>query len=258
MKNLKTDLEIKGYCKLDQKIDLSFVEKINKNLPKIFKKHELIRRENKNPIKSNGIAINALVGSDVLLECLQMLINNGVVDWIEENYFNTHCILNSFSALSNIPGENKVFHRNVHRDIRGFSYPSPLLLNMLIMLDDFTEENGATLLLPKSHKENKKPSDLYFNNNAVKTIGKAGDILIWNSNLYHASGVNETNKIRRALPITFSLPYYKQLLDYPRAIGYDKSKEFNNKMSALLGYDARVPDKIENWYAPLDKLLYKN
>jgi ectoine hydroxylase-related dioxygenase (phytanoyl-CoA dioxygenase family) len=145
----------------------------------------------------------------------------------------------------------------VHRDIRGFSYPSPLLLNMLIMLDDFTEENGATLLLPNSHKQNKKPSNNYFDNNSISVLGKAGDIIVWNSNLYHSSGNNKTNKIRRALPITFSLPYYKQLLDYPRAIGYDKYETFNASMAQLLGYDARVADKVENWYAPVDKLLYK-
>ena len=254
---MKSNLKIKGYCKLESKIDLNFVNSINDVLPEIFDKHEKIRKHNNNPITSNGVAINALVGNKILFDCLQLLIDMKIIDWIEENYFETSCILNSFSALSNIPGENKVFHRNVHRDIRGFSYPSPLLLNMLIMLDDFTEDNGATLLLPNSHTKNEKPSNIYFDNNAKSVLGKAGDIIVWNSNLYHSSGNNKTNKIRRALPITFSLPYYKQLLDYPRAIGYDKSNVFNDKMRKLLGYDARVADKVENWYAPIDKLLYK-
>jgi ectoine hydroxylase-related dioxygenase (phytanoyl-CoA dioxygenase family) len=254
---MKSDLKVKGYSKLKSKVDLNFINSINEVLPKIFYKHEKIRKKNNNPITSNGIAINALVDNKILFDCLQLLIDMKIIDWIEENYFETNCILNSFSVLSNIPGENKVFHRNVHRDIRGFSYPSPLLLNMLIMLDDFTEENGATLLLPNSHKQNKKPSNNYFDNNSISVLGKAGDIIVWNSNLYHSSGNNKTNKIRRALPITFSLPYYKQLLDYPRAIGYDKYETFNASMAQLLGYDARVADKVENWYAPVDKLLYK-
>ena len=126
------------------------------------------------------------------------------------------------------------------------------------MLDDFPIENGATLLLPKSHLKSTPPTDEFFKENAVKATGKAGTIIIWNSNLFHASGFNSTDMVRRALPITFSLPFYKQLLDYPRAIGYDLYNSFNPEMKRLLGYDSRVPSSISEWYAPVEQLLYKN
>ena len=202
--------------------------------------------------------MNALVGNEILFDFLQNLIDLKIIDWIENNYFKQKCILNSFTALSNIPGEDKVFHKKVHRDIRGFSSDVPIMLNMLIMLDDFTPENGATLLLPGSHLKDEAPTDKHFLNNAIQATGRAGDILIWNSNLYHASGSNKTKEVRRGLPITFSLPYYKQLLDYPRAIGYDKYDSFNGAIRRLIGFDARVPETVSEWYSPVDKLLYKS
>ena len=189
---------------------------------------------------------------------MQHLIDLKIIQWIEEEYFQNRCILNSFTALSNVPDEEKVFHKKVHRDIRGFSRDLPLMLNMLVMLDDFTIENGATLLLPKSHLKNETPSNEYFLKNAIHANGKAGDIIVWNSNLFHASGTNLTKNVRRGLPITFSLPYYKQLLDYPRAIGYDRYDGFNEEFRRLLGYDARVPSSISEWYSPMDKLMYKS
>ncbi len=254
---MKEELEKTGFCKFEKLISTEIVEKINYALPEIFKEHEALRRTNGNPISSSGLAMNALVGNEVLFDFLQNLIDLKITDWIEKNYFKGKCILNSFTALSNIPGEDKVFHKKVHRDIRGYSSSVPIMLNMLVMLDDFTEENGATLLLPGSHLKEEAPSDKEFKNKAIQATGVAGDVIIWNSNLFHASGTNNTDKVRRALPITFSLPYYKQLLDYPRAIGYNKHDEFNVDMRSLLGYDARVPGSISEWYSPADKLLYK-
>lgn len=255
---MKELLEKEGYCKFENAVSKEWVNKINNSLPHIFDEHEKLRRNNNNPISSNGLAMNALVGNQVLFDFLQHLIDEKIIDWIEENYFNGKCILNSFTALSNIPGEDKVFHKKVHRDIRGFSSDVPIMLNMLVMLDDFTPENGATLLLPTSHLNGEAPSDEEFHSKAVKATGKAGDIIIWNSNLFHASGTNTTDQVRRALPITFSLPYYKQLLDYPRAIGNERYDEFNEKIRRILGYDARVPSSVSEWYSPSDKLLYKN
>lgn len=253
---INNNLAEQGYFKFENSINESWIKRINNSLPEIFFAHEKLRRLNNNPISSNGLAMNALVGNEVLFEFLQHLVDLKIIEWIENNYFNQKCILNSFTALSNIPGEDKVFHKKIHRDIRGFSSNVPIMLNMLIMLDDFTLENGATLLLPGSHLENSMPTDEYFSKNAIRGTGRAGDILIWNSNLYHASGTNMSKEVRRGLPITFSLPYYKQLLDYPRAIGYDKYESFNSELRRLIGYEARVPSSVSEWYSPVDKLLY--
>jgi ectoine hydroxylase-related dioxygenase (phytanoyl-CoA dioxygenase family) len=257
MENKKESLDKNGYCKFENAIDQVWIERINSMLPQIFAEHEAIRRKNNNPIQSNGVAMNVLIGNDLFFDFLRELIRLNIIGWIEENYFKESFILNSFTALNNIPGEDKVFHKKVHRDIRGFSSDVPLLLNMLVMLDDFTVENGATLVLTGSHLKAEAPTENEFRLNAVPITGSAGDIVIWNSNLFHASGVNTTNRVRRALPITFSLPYYKQLLDYPRAIGYDKYDSFEDTMKRLLGYDSRIPESIDEWYSPIDKLLYK-
>jgi len=251
--NLKT----KGYVILREWVSKEQLSKIDRVLPKLFDEHKKIREKNNNGITSDGVAMNVLASDDTFIDFVQEMIDKGLINSLEKNYFGGKCILNSFSALSNIKSESDLFYKKVHRDIRGYSGKVPLLLNILVMVDDFTIENGGTLLLPYSHLIEEEPSKEFWEENCKSMTGSAGDIIIWNSNIFHASGINKTTQIRRGLPITLSLPYYKQLLDYPRAIGYERKDEFSDKMQQILGYHNRVPSSLNEWYSPAEDRLYK-
>jgi len=251
--NLKT----KGYVILREWVSKEQLSKIDRLLPKLFDEHKKIREKNNNGITSDGVAMNVLASDDTFIDFVQEMIDKGLINSLEKNYFGGKCILNSFSALSNIKSESDLFYKKVHRDIRGYSGKVPLLLNILVMVDDFTIENGGTLLLPYSHLIEEEPSKEFWEENCKSMTGSAGDIIIWNSNIFHASGINKTTQIRRGLPITLSLPYYKQLLDYPRAIGYERKDEFSDKMQQILGYHNRVPSSLNEWYSPAEDRLYK-
>ena len=146
---------------------------------------------------------------------------------------------------------------NIHRDIRFFSGDFPLMLNMLIMVDDFNLDNGATYLLPKSHLTDEKPTEKIFYENSDRIIGGRGDILCFNSNLWHAAGVNKTNEERRALTITFTKPFMKQQFDYSRAIGYKNIEKLSDKLKQLLGYYSRTPSNLNEWYQKPEKRFYR-
>jgi ectoine hydroxylase-related dioxygenase (phytanoyl-CoA dioxygenase family) len=251
------DLHIKGYTILKGWVSEKRVDSINNKLPKLFNEHKKIREENNNGIISEGVAMNVLASDDIFIDFIQEMIDRGLIDSIEKNYFKDTCILNSLTALSNLKTESNLFYKKVHRDIRGYSGDVPILLNLLVMLDDFTAENGGTLLLPYSHLKKEEPNKKFWEENCKQMTGKAGDIVIWNSNIFHASGINKTSQIRKGLPITFSLPYYKQLLDYPRAIGYERQMEFSEKTQQILGYNSRVPSTVNEWYSSPNKRFYK-
>ena len=82
-------------------------------------------------------------------------------------------------------------------------------------------------------------------------------MIVFNANVWHSSAPNTTQDHRRAIPITVSRSFMKQLLDYPRAIGYDKIDTFSNELQQLLGYHSRVPASLDEWYQPEDKRFYK-
>ena len=252
-----TALETEGYTILRNWVNDEWLNKFKERLPKLFKEHSEIRKENNNGIVSDGVAMNVLASDDLFIEFLQVMLDRGLIKDLEDNYFKRDCILNSFTALNNVPSESKMFHKKVHRDLSGYSHPTPILLNMLIMVHDFTIENGGTLILPKSHLEEKEPTEEYWKENSIHMTGKAGDLIIWNSNVYHASGINKTQNDRIAIPITLSLPYYKQLLDYPRAIGLERQSDFNADIQRLLGYHSMPAASVKDWYEPTDAIRYR-
>jgi ectoine hydroxylase-related dioxygenase (phytanoyl-CoA dioxygenase family) len=250
------ELKNEGYTILRNKISSDWLDKLSTAIDKSFIEHRKIQIKNNNDIKTEGVALHAILNDSIFLDFLKYLQDIGFIKELQDNFFESKCILNSFSALDNLPNQPN-FSAVVHRDLRFYSGDFPMLINCLVMVDDFTVENGGTYLLPKSHLEKRKPSDEEFFANVDQATGKRGDILIFNANVWHSSAPNKTQEHRRAIPITFSRSFMKQLLDYPRAIGYDKINKFNYKFQQLLGYHSRVPASLNEWYQPEDKRFYK-
>jgi hypothetical protein len=173
-----------------------------------------------------------------------------------QQYFQSPYILNTYGGVLNLPN-NLSYVGGVHRDLRTFSGDMRLMVQFLVMLDDFTEENGATYLLSGSHRLCEKPSDESFFRDAVRAVGTAGSLVMFDSNLWHAAGVNRSDRPRRALTIAFTRPFIKQQLDYPRALGYERAGSLSPVLRQVLGYNARVPVSLDEWYQPADKRLYQ-
>jgi Phytanoyl-CoA dioxygenase (PhyH) len=171
-------------------------------------------------------------------------------------YFAGKYILNSFGGAINSAYSRSYAHR-IHRDIRSYSGDLPLVLNTLVMFDDFTCDNGSTYLMPGGHRLAHKPSDQEFYSVAQRALGSAGSILMFNSNLWHAGGDNNTDKPRRSVTPMFCKPFVKPGFDYPRALGYDKADSFSPELRQILGYNARIPATLDEWYQPPEKRMYK-
>ena len=86
---------------------------------------------------------------------------------------------------------------------------------------------------------------------------RAGSIVVFDSNLWHAAGENKTERPRRALTLAFTRPFVKQQLDYPRALGVERAATLSPELRQLLGYNARVPASLDEWYQPPERRMYR-
>ena len=120
----------------------------------------------------------------------------------------------------------------------------------LILLDDFTEENGATWFLPGSHTTRDQPDPDYFYANAKRLIAPAGSVLFWNPRVWHAGGVNQTNIWRHAMTVVMCRPYMKQRIDIPRALAAHDLSNVSDFIKQKLGFMAQVPASYDEYYAP--------
>ncbi|MBV7329315.1 phytanoyl-CoA dioxygenase family protein [Chloroflexi bacterium TSY] len=96
-------------------------------------------------------------------------------------------------------------------------YPDAVMhLTTIWMLADFTPETGGTLVVSGSHRMSNNPTggfgpdDLEPYPTEVNATGKAGDVLVMDSRLWHATAPNITNEPRVAIVIRYA-PWWLDL-----------------------------------------------
>jgi hypothetical protein len=257
MESNQFELTEKGYTLITSFFEKDFMDSLCYSVDNSYELCREIQIKNELDVLTDGTAHHLLAANDnVYLDVLTKICSSDIFNFIKK-YFHGNFILNSYGGLKNLPLKPS-YVANVHRDIRFFSGDFPLMLNMLIMLDDFTLENGATYLLAKSHLKEDKPSNEVFYDKADRALGKKGDILFFNSNLWHAAGVNTTSQERRAITITFTKPFMKQQLDYSRAIGYENVEKLSTELQQLVGFYSRIPTNLDEWYQKPEKRFYRS
>jgi ectoine hydroxylase-related dioxygenase (phytanoyl-CoA dioxygenase family) len=136
--------------------------------------------------------------------------------------------VNTINGRDAIPGEG---HQNLHADWGSRQEGERNhIVNTLWLLDDFTLDNGATRIVPKTHKLFGRPSDYVEDLRAthpdeIIIVAKAGTVVAYNAHLWHGGTVNKTDKTRRALHPSFIAREFPQQYDqreFLRKSTYDR------------------------------------
>ena len=82
------------------------------------------------------------------------------------------------------------------------------VVNSMWMLDDFTEVNGATRIIPGTHRKLEKIDDCVEDSmtdhpEQVHLQGPAGSVAVFNGSIWHGSYINRSNRTRRTLHCAF-------------------------------------------------------
>jgi len=130
-----------------------------------------------------------------------------------------------------------------HRDQdmwRGVIGETEYLVNVMWALTEFTAENGATLVWPRSHGSKALDPEP-----AVEPIAAAmapGSALLFLGSTLHGAGANLTRRVRRGLVAGYSLgwlkPYENPWLSYPP----EMARAFPPELAALVGYRQHRPN----------------
>ncbi|MFP6830502.1 MAG: phytanoyl-CoA dioxygenase family protein [Pseudomonas sp.] len=154
-------------------------------------------------------------------------------------------ILNQQNSIINPPQEN--YNQGAwHRDLpyQHFTSSSPIAINAIFCVDNFTKANGATFVLPASHKSSKFPSLDYIKKNAIQVEANAGDLIVLDCMLFHAGGFNSTNVARRGVNHVYTIPFFKQQINLPDNVDPDQLSEEEKK---LLGFRYSEPKTISDF-----------
>jgi ectoine hydroxylase-related dioxygenase (phytanoyl-CoA dioxygenase family) len=121
-------------------------------------------------------------------------------------------------------------HQNLHRDLS--SQRPGDTVSALAYFDDYGPENGATRIVPGSHRSalDAPPFDFNDESRSVQLTGCAGDILVFDADLVHAGSLNPTGARRRTILIRYSAePLYASHLETLklRSIRMDTADRFD-------------------------------
>ena len=244
-------LHEKGWVIIENVVDKSLLAQLHSGIDEAYQVCRDIQIKNGIAENTDGTVHHLLCFEGPFLEFLKQSYCNNLLS----AFFQAPFILNTYGGVINLP-KKVSYVANIHRDIRTF-YNIPMMINMLVMLDDFTEANGATYLLSGSHLKDEKPSEEVFYGNAVRAIAPARSILLFDSLTWHAAGLNKTEQSRKALTLAFTRPFMKQQLDYPRFLGYERMNDFDDAVRQVIGYNARMPSNLDEWYQKPESRFYK-
>lgn len=123
--------------------------------------------------------------------------------------------------------------------------------NTVWMLDDFTPENGALRAVPGSHRVGKRPADVLADPrlphpDEVLVTGRAGDLVVMNSHLWHGGTANRTDRPRLAMH-AFYCRWDKPQQQYQKALLRPETQEgLSTAARLLLALDDPANDALSS------------
>jgi ectoine hydroxylase-related dioxygenase (phytanoyl-CoA dioxygenase family) len=159
-----------------------------------------------------------------------------------------YIVLNQQNGIVNPPSGRRYNQGSFHRDLpfQHFVSSRPLAINALFCLDEFTASNGATYVLPASHKQEAFPSDSVVLATRVQVCAPAGSYILLDGLTYHSGAMNRTERGRRAVNHVYSVPIIRPQIDLPAVLGPDYASD--PALRRLLGYELAVPTSVEAYY----------
>jgi ectoine hydroxylase-related dioxygenase (phytanoyl-CoA dioxygenase family) len=236
-RDLTSTLDEQGYVILTEALDGNELGMLREEL----EPHFAARPVSQALFFGNGTTrIEALFTKSLV--CRQMAMHPLVLE-AAEYILGPHCDhfqINLTQGIRIHPGE---MAQILHPDSALFPIshkPFEFVLNALWAYSDFRKENGATVIVPGSHRweEGRQPEPLEI----TQAEMPAGAVLIYAASLLHGGGANDAGAPRTGVAIGYCLGWLRQsenqYLSYPPEV----ARHFSEPLQRLIGYRVHRPN----------------
>ncbi len=161
--------------------------------------------------------------------------------------------IGSTTAIEIHPGEeDQVLHRD--DDFYPMRFEGvEFQISAMWAIDDFTLENGATRIVPKSHGF--KDATEAREEDVIQAQMPKGSVLYYLGNTVHGGGANKTDAPRRGLINTYSLGWLRQEENQYLSVPRNIAMSYPDNVKRLMGYQSHGKylgvfpnDPDGNWY----------
>jgi len=148
-------------------------------------------------------------------------------------------LLSALQAINIQPGEAAQLP---HHDDGFYPVPrprEPLAAATIWAIDDFTADNGSTVLYPGSHRWGKRrpePDDP-----SMPVVMPAGSCVFFVGTLWHGGGANTTTHDRLAVTAQYCQPWLRPMEAFTLSISREIARTVSDDIRRMLGYSIHPP-----------------
>ena len=230
---LTADLERDGYAVVPSVLDSAEIEAVRDAL----EPHFGLGFHGRNPFEGHETQrVYCLVAKSRAFD--RLILDPLMLD-ISERVLGANFLLTATLAIKLEPGESA---QDFHYDDIFYRLPrprDPYSVSTLWAIDDFTADNGATLIHPGSHRWGEdRPRELPP---VVTATMPAGSVLVYYGTLVHAGGANTSTGDRLGISIQYATAWARQQENFMMALGVDGARELPPRLQELIGYSIHPP-----------------
>jgi len=169
------------------------------------------------------------------------LVEHPIILALLDNIFKPDYLLSQLQVINILAGEKQ---QPIHVDDGFYAIPRPrpaLGAATVWAIDDFTAENGATMVIPGSHKWGEggpTPAQLQ---QQIPCEMKAGSVVFFLGTLWHGGGANNSNASRLAVTAQYCEGFCRSQENYSLSIPPERVAQCSENIKRLLGYSIYGP-----------------
>ncbi|MBX3497251.1 MAG: phytanoyl-CoA dioxygenase family protein [Parvibaculum sp.] len=224
-------VEAHGYTIVENAIEPALIDELNETLLRLERDMNVVPAKNTFEGHKTVRIYNLLA----LAPVFQRIPVHANVLPVVEGVLDQGCLVSSLSSISIDPGETG---QPIHADdqVMPVAKPHvPFVCNSMWALTDFTEENGATRIIPDTHKWDRSPTYGQHYDSIPAEMPK-GSVLIWHGSLWHGGGANKSDKRRVGIAMNYCAGYIRQQENQQLGIPLDLVKSFEPRLRELCGF----------------------
>ena len=221
-----------GYVIFERLLDRETVEAIRADLMPRF-----VHPGGRNNFE--GLATQRLYGVIEKTSCLNLLVEHPLVLGLLDRLFEPNYLLSQLQAINILPGEAQ---QPLHYDDAFYPWPRPrrpLGAATIWALDDFTEQNGATVVIDGSHRWGERAPEK--EDTAQPVVMPAGSVVFFLGTLWHGGGANRSDAARLAATAQYCAPWCRQQENFSLSVSRARAARCSEHILRLLGYSIHRP-----------------